>query len=67
LPGGRLGENSIAPGVKSSIIIRNSAPFFNYNFEIGKKNGKRQKAIGGGREEIKAEGCKKEREKGYRV
>jgi hypothetical protein len=53
-----VGENSIALVIKSSIIIRNLAAFYNYNFEIGirerrtanakgrKAKGKRPKAKG---------------------
>ena len=43
-------ENSIAQVIKSSIIIRNLAAFYNYNFEIGNRtaNGKRQTAKGEG-------------------
>ena len=39
-------ENSIAQVIKSSIIIRNLAAFYNYNFEIGNRtaNGRRRKA-----------------------
>jgi hypothetical protein len=40
-----VGENSIALVIKSSIIIRNLAAFYNYNFEIG--IGERLKANGG--------------------
>jgi len=44
-----VGENSIALVIKSTIIIRNLAAFYNYNFEIGVRRmaeGKRQKAKG---------------------
>ena len=42
-------EKLIAQVVRLSIIIRNLAAFYNYNFEIGDRtaNGRRQKAEGG--------------------
>ena len=50
-----LVENSIAQVIKSSIIIRNLAAFYNYNFEIGirerrKFKGERRKEGRGGGE-----------------
>jgi hypothetical protein len=52
-----VGENSIALVIKSSIIIRNLAAFYNYNFEIGIRvrrtaKGGRRKAKGQ-REKVK--------------
>jgi hypothetical protein len=59
-----LVENSIAQIDKSPIIIRNLAAFYNYNFEIGKRNGERRKAIS---ERLTANGeGRKERGTGYK-
>jgi hypothetical protein len=50
-----LVEKLIAQVVRLSIIIRNLAAFYNYNFEIGKRNGKRRRA-NAKRERQKAKG-----------
>jgi hypothetical protein len=53
-----LVENSIAQVIKSSIIIRNSPAFYNYNFEIGERRTAKGEAKGKDRNRVLGVRCR---------